>query len=313
MPRLLRTLAPALTAVPLSAALAVALVAAPAGAGPRAYPTTIDLPTGSMPEGIAAGPGDTFYAGARSDGAVYIGDAGTGTVRRLVKGDGEPAVGMQLDAVTGRLWVAGGTGGDVTAYDARTGRQLFRADLGSGLFLNDVTVTPEAVYVTDSRSNALVVVPTPGGALPADGTASRLVLQGVPAPAPGAFGPNGIRDLPDGDLVVVSQGVLYRVDLPTGTSTAIPVEGTVLRAGDGLELSGRTLYVVNGLGGNEVVELRFDEAYASAAFVRTLTAPELDRPTTGALLAGALYVVNGRFGTLAADPSAPVYVTRLPL
>lgn len=300
-----------LVAVP--AALALLAVPAPASAA-QEPPQTIPLVTGSMPEGISAGPGDTFFAGARRDGAVYVGDTSTGRLRTLVPPrQGEIAVGMLYDAEHRRLWVAGGTTGDVTAYDARSGRTLFTANAGTGRFLNDVTVTDDAVYVTDSRRAELVVVPTPDGALPAAGSFSLLPLTGAYV-QPAGFGANGIRDLPTGDLLLVSGGVLYRVDPATGAAAVVPQQGRALTAGDGLELTedGR-LYVVNGYGGNEVAVLQLDLAYTTTTALGTLTDPELDRPTTGALVGDALYVVNGRFGTIATQPDAPVYVTRLPV
>lgn len=89
--------------------------------------------------------------------------------------------------------------------------------------------------------------------------------------------------------------------------------GAALTAGDGLTLDGLTLYVVNGYGGNEVVELRLAPDYSSTTVVRVLRDSDFDRPTTAALVAGDLYVVNGRFGTLRTDPAAPVQVVRLDL
>ena len=301
-----------LAAVPLALALAVCVLGAPASAGPKPGPDTIPLVTGSLPEGISAGPGKTFFAGARSDGAVYVGNTRNGKLRTLVRGEpGEVAVGLLYDEATKRLWVAGGTTGDVTAYDARSGRELFTVNTGTGRFLNDVAVTPDAVYVTDSTRAELVVVPTPGGRLPAPGTATVLPLTGDYV-QPRGFGANGIRALPDGDLLLVSGGRLYTVTT-AGVTDQVEVTGGALTAGDGLVLSGSTLYVVNGFGGDEVVVLRLADDAGSATVTGVLTSPGLDRPTTGALVGGSLYVVNGRFATLSRDPGAPVSVTRLPL
>lgn len=153
MSRLTRTLAVA----PVAVALSTALLAAPtaASAAPDSRPDRIDLETGSMPEGIAAGPDGTgtFFAGTRRDGAVYRGQVDRDEIVPFVAGDDEPAVGMLYDERVDLLWVAGGTGGDVTAYDATTGAEVFVAETGEGRFLNDVAITEDAVYVTDSRSN----------------------------------------------------------------------------------------------------------------------------------------------------------------
>jgi hypothetical protein len=306
--RLVRALAVGLPALALALTPLV-----PAHAGDRSDGRdTIALVTGSQPEGISAGPGDTFFAGARNGGAVYVGDVETGRLRTLVPTrSGEVAVGLLYDASTRRLWVAGGSTGDVTAYDARTGRVLFTAYTGSGRFLNDVAVTKGAVYVTDSRTAEIVVVPLGRrSALPAPGTFRTLAVTGDYV-QPQGNGLNGIRVLQTGDLVVVSGGRLYAVDRRTGKADLIVQRGRALTAGDGLVLHGRTLYVVNGYGGNEVVVLRFARDFGSTQARGRLTDSRLDRPTTGALIDGDLYVVNGRFQTLEKNPDAPVHVVRL--
>lgn len=305
MSRLTRTLTAAAGAAGLSAALVVAPSPAVAAAGPD----RIDLVTGSMPEGIAAGPGTTFFAGARSDGAVYAGDVTTGVVELLVAGDGEgPAVGLLYDARSGLLWVAGGNGGDITAYDAETGEVVFRQVVEGAGFLNDLVITDDAVYVTDSFRNRLTVITLDSQAFPDE--SRQLVLSGDYV-QPAGFGANGIRELPSGDLVLVSGGVLYAVDPATGTADIIEVSGRQLAGGDGLVIDGSTLYVVNGYGGDEVAVLRLSADSGSAQAVGVVRAQELDRPTTGAIVDGALYVVNGRFQTLGQNPEAAVYVTKL--
>jgi sugar lactone lactonase YvrE len=293
---------------------ALALAATPltaASAAPKPGPDVIPLVTGSMPEGISAGPGETFYAGARSDGAVYVGNTRNGKLRTLVRGEqGEVAVGLLYDAATKRLWVAGGSSGDVAAYDARSGREVFTVALGAGHFLNDVAITPTAVYVTDSTRAELVVVDLGRDGTP---TGTRTLALSGEYVQPTGFGLNGIRALPTGDLLVVSGGVLYVVDPATGIAEVVEQQGRALRAGDGLTLDGRTLYVVNGYGGNEVVVLELAPDFGSTTVRGVLTDSDLDRPTTAALVDGDLYVVNGRFGTIATNPDAPVQVVRLDL
>ena len=94
-------------------------------------------------------------------------------------------------------------------------------------------------------------------------------------------------------------GRLCAVDPRTGVADRIAVSGArQLSAGDGLEVRGRTLYVDNGDGGDEVVVLRLsgDGRSATTTGVIAERRPEQpDRPTTAALVAGSLYVVNGRF------------------
>jgi len=309
----------------LLAALALAVVPlSPAAAhDARHRPDTISLQTGSLPEGITTGPDHTVFAGARRDGAVRQYSTRTGALLRTVVAprEGEVAVGLLYDKRSGRLFVAGGATGDLTVYDARNGAVLYTANTGAGRFINDVTVTRDAAYFTDSTARQLFVVPLGRkGALPKDGVFASLTLGGDYV-QPAGFGLNGIRDLPNGDLLVVSGGVLYTVSPRTGVADRIEQTGRALSGGDGLELKGRTLYVVNGYGGDEVVQLRLGKGYTSTTVTRVLdesnTTSDLDRPTTGALVDGDLYVVNGRFGTIGASGNGgatlPFTVSRLEL
>ena len=134
-----------------------------------------------------------------------------------------------------------------------------------------VVVTREAVYVTDSGRDALVVLPLGRDGRPTGGV-EQLPLTGDYV-QPTGFGANGIRALPGGDLVVVSGGVLYAVDASTGVADVIEVSGRQLSGGDGLELRGRTLYVVNGYGGDEVVVLRLSGDGRSATILKALETP----------------------------------------
>jgi streptogramin lyase len=297
-----------------AAALSAGLLVTPAAAAPPSGVGQVDLVTGSKPEGIAAGPAGTFFAGARTDGAIYSGDVRTGTLTPLVPGaPGSAAVGLFYDDRSGLLWVAGGgpgarTGtGTVTAYRGSTA--IYTRTIAGAGFLNDVVVTERAVYFTDSFRAALVVVPLGADGAPAGEPFLRSL--GGEYVQPAGFGANGIRELPTGDLVLVSGGVLYAVDPVTGVADVIEVRGRQLTAGDGLVLDGSTLYVVNGYGGDEVAVLRLSADATRAQAVGVIRSAALDRPTTGALVDGSLYVVNGRFDTLATTPDAPVYVTRL--
>src|SRR2546430_12581709 len=85
-----------------------AAVAAPAGDG--TFPTTIALPDGFPPEGIAID-GHLAYFGSRLDGSIYRADLRTGTGAVLSKGPGSPSLGLKIDQ-RGRLIVARSNGGD---------------------------------------------------------------------------------------------------------------------------------------------------------------------------------------------------------
>lgn len=289
------------SACALLPALALALLPLSPAASSEG-PDTIALQTGSLPEGITTGPGDTFFAGARKDGAVRQYSTLTGEVLRTLVAprQGEVAVGLLYDAASERLFVAGGGTGDLTVYDARDGSVLLALNAGSGRFVNDVTVTREGAFFTDSTRGELLVLPFgPRGELP--DALEVLALSGEYV-QPAGFGLNGIRDLPNGDLLTVSGGRLYVVDPDTGAADRVEQAGRALTGGDGLELVGRTLYVVNGYGGDEVVQLRLEKGFGSTTVTDVLdqadTPSDLERPTTGALVGGDLYVVNGRFGSI---------------
>ncbi|NAZ77825.1 hypothetical protein GTQ99_20780, partial [Kineococcus sp. T13] len=270
-------------------------------------PETIALPTGSLPEGIARGCGTTFYAGSRADDDAAVGDLRTGGTRQLVAGvEGRVAVGMTYEARADRLWVAGGATGAVTAYDGSTGQELGRWVVPGSGFLNDVEVTREGVYVTDSAVQRLVVIPLGRhGALPAPDGARTLPITGDLVYGTG-FNANGIRAY-RGALIVTqsSTGDLFRVDPRTGASDRIEVSGRDLTAGDGLVLRGRTLHVVFGFSTDSAAVVRLSRDGRTAEVVGEVGDPDLDRPTTGVLAAGALWLVNGRFEV--ADPASAEY------
>ena len=288
-----------LLSVAAAPALALAL-AAPGAAAPARFPDLVPLPDASSPEGISAGPGSSFFAGSLADGSIYRGDVRTGRGAVLVPGEpGGSAVGLQFHKPTGLLWVAGGTTGTVTAYDASTGERVVRYQVPAGAaprFLNDVEVTTDGVYVTDSRNAELVVLRTPDRDVPSE--VELLPLTGDFVQGPG-FGANGIRSLPGGDVLIVSAGELLRVDVQTGVADRFEqTGGEDLTSGDGLQLRGDTLYVVYGFMRDSVAVVDLDVAAGSYAVTGELQDDDLERPTTGVLTAGSLYVVNGKFNTV---------------
>ncbi|GAA5765732.1 hypothetical protein [Streptosporangium roseum] len=66
----------------------------------------------------------------------------------------------------GRLFVAGGTGGDACVVDTRTGRVLAYYRLATGpAFVNDVILTQGAAWFTDSTNPVLYKLPLRDGQL----------------------------------------------------------------------------------------------------------------------------------------------------
>ena len=291
------------------------------GAGHQGnFPASIALPNGFRPEGVTSGPGKIFYAGSVSDGRIWRGDLRTGAGGLL-----SPAVagrslrGMQYDERTRLLWVVGSdaTVAKVWALNPDSGAVVRTITVPGGLFLNDLVVTRRAVWVTDSFADRLTRFALTDGYGGGTGEPTFVAITGAwPATKPNTFGANGIRQLPDGKLVLDNSaaGGLYVVARGTGVATAIPVTGGAITSGDGLELRDKTLYVVRGSGKSDVSVLRLkrEDGVWRARFKGVLTSPELDVPSTGTIAAGALYVVNARFGNPTPD-TATYSVTRLPL
>ncbi|MEO6715059.1 MAG: superoxide dismutase, partial [Mycobacteriales bacterium] len=276
----------------LSVAVGLPAEAARAHTTGTRFPARIELPNGLQPEGITAGRGTTLFAGSLANGAIWRVDAKTGALSPLVAGiAGRVAVGMDHENRANRLWVAGGPTAAVTVYDATTGAELARYTIAGAGFLNDLTVTRDAVYVTDSQVQRLVVIPLrTGAALPAQGAVFTLPLTGDIAFVAGAFNANGIVATPGGRWLIVVQTAtssLFRVDTRTGATQLITLTGGTLTSGDGLVLRGRTLYVVRGTT-NAIVKIRLGGRLTAGRVVATLTAPGLDVPTTATFVAGRL-------------------------
>ena len=205
------------------AVLAFVLAPWPATAAPPDnFPDQIDLPNGFFPEGIESGRGTSFFVGSLIDGAILRGDLRTGSSAVLAPGaTGRASLGIAYEAARNRLWVAGGGPGfnagvgDVRVYDASSG-ELLATFLPPGPVgaLNDVAITHDAVYVTDSFNAQLVKIPLPAdGSLPPTNSATLLPVTGDFVQTPGVANLNGIV-AKSGVLIVAqsSTGKLFRVD-----------------------------------------------------------------------------------------------------
>jgi sugar lactone lactonase YvrE len=281
-------------------ALAGGAVAAPAAGAHEsrgAFPAVIPLPNGFQPEGIATGPGGTFYAGSLANGAIYRGSVVTGRGSVFIAGvEGSSVNGLEVSG--GKLFAAGGRSGQVRVYDTRSGRLLSSTQVGApgSSFVNDVVVTRNAAYFTDSLLPTLYVLPIGrNGRL---GEVWTLPLTGDLQYATG-FNANGIEASPDGRTLIVVQsnkGLLFTVSARTGVTREIDLGGASVTNGDGLLRRGDRLYVVrNQL--NQIAVFDLGRGYRSARLVRTITDPDFQVPTTIDSFGPVLYAVNARFGT----------------
>jgi sugar lactone lactonase YvrE len=280
----------------------------------RPFPEVIPLPDGFRPEGIAIGPGTTFYVGSIPTGAIYSGDLRTGEGSLLAQpAEGRAAIGLSLDQGSRRLFVAGGPTGQGFVYDTATGDLIAEYQLTdqTATFVNDVVATNDAAYFTDSQQPVIYRVAIgPGGALAP--SAETIPLGGEFEFVPGAFNLNGIDATPDGKtLVVVSSalGALYTVDPTTGVAEQIDLGGAPVTAGDGLLLDGKTLYVVqNRL--NQIAVIELDADLSSGEVVRAITDPDFVVPTTIAEFGNRLYAPNAKFG-MPMGPDTPYEVVQV--
>ncbi|GAA1626058.1 SMP-30/gluconolactonase/LRE family protein [Actinoplanes couchii] len=271
--------------------LAVTVTAAPAVAAPTsAYPRTITLPSGFQPEGIAIGDKPYAYFGSRADGDIYRADLRTGRGSILTEGPSTASLGLKIHG--GRLFVAGGAGGDARVIDLRTGAVVKSYQLrpaGPDTFINDVVITRGAAWFTDSRSATLFKVPL---SLPA--AAQEVPLTGDFQLQPGVINANGISATPDGRGLIIVQsgtGFLFRVSF-AGVTSRIDLGGETVVNGDGLWLRGKNLYVVQ----NRLNVIAKVDLGAGRVVSRTGD-PGFDVPTTIAEYGKRFYLPNARFTT----------------
>ncbi|MCA9264828.1 MAG: hypothetical protein KDA60_13305 [Planctomycetales bacterium] len=291
------------------------------------WPETISLPEGFEPEGIELGRGHEFFAGAFSfssflgplvrqnhptslfAGAIYKGDLQTGQGAVLVKPTGRPIAGLSYDVRTDNIYAAVGDattiGGPLTnfgvvVYNGTTGAKVDEIIFGDGVGINDILVTKSAVFGTDSGRPVIYKIPLEGGGrLPSQPTYEEIELTG---PQVGARN-NGLVGSFDGnDLVVINDasGILHHIDTKTGAATVISVDGdqTSFPSGDGLFLSGRTLYIMQNqaslpdeVGKIAVVQLSGD--LSKGTFVKDIENDDLFKtPTTIIGFGDSIYAIN---------------------
>ncbi|WP_167041119.1 superoxide dismutase [Salinibacterium sp. ZJ454] len=293
-----RTLSAAALGALLIAAGTSAALAAPQ-APPGHAEDVIALPDGFQPEGIAIGQHGTGYVGSLVDGDVYVFDVRTGEEITTLEGPGTPSLGLKVDD-QGQLFIAGGPTGSARVVDAATGDLLQSYTLTSApSIVNDVVVTCDAAWFTDSQQAQLYKLPLgKDGALPESDAIEVVPLSGDWVQQEG-FNANGIEETPDHEALLVIQtntGILFRVDPETGDATVVDLDGVVLTDGDGLLVVGRTLYVVQNFL-NTVAVIRLDAAGTSGELVDQRTDSDFQVPTTIAKFRDGLYLPNARFDT----------------
>lgn len=277
------------------------------------FPSVIDLPAGSFPEGLAVGRGSTFFVGSIADGSIYKGDLRTGEYAPLT----EPAgffttLGLNVDQ-RNRVWVAGAVTGTGRVYDGATGDLLATYQFPAGPWtINDVIVTPKAAWFTDSGTTKAGCPPYcgtprlfkvtlgPDGELPDPGDPASVAEVVVYVDDVAFSNLNGIETMPGGAELIVAHttaGALYRVDPDTGEATLVygpPTNDPLVRP-DGIVRLGRTIYVVENAAGRIAV-IDIDPSSGLGTLIEHLPVPGAQTPATAALFGSAVYTVDARLG-----------------
>ena len=280
-------------------AAVLAALTAPAAPAVAKHPDEqIVLPGATGAEGIAKGAGATFYAGDLFAGDIFRGNLQRGTAELFVDAPaGRMAVGMAVDLRHRLLFVAGGFDGTAHVYDTRTGATVATVQLTTTqpALINDVAVTRQGAWFTDSAQAQLYFVPiSAGGAL---GAPRTLQLSGPAADDSYEVNNNGIQATPNGKTLIVAhsgQGALNVVDPATGASRMIA--GVSVPSVDGILLEGGELYAVQNFL-NQIAVVRLSPDLTSGTVTKLITSDLFQIPTTVARFGDRLATVNAKFDT----------------
>jgi len=247
---------------------------------------------------VAAWAGNTFFAGDLFAGDIFRGDVRAGTASLFIDAPaGRQALGMKVDVAHHLLFVAGGFTGQAYVYDTRTGATVATYQMGTpgSSIINDVALTPQGAWFTDSAQAHLLFVPVSGNGQP--GAFVTLPVTGPAADTGDAFNLNGIAATPSGHTLIVAHSgnaELYTVDPQTGASALIA--GVSVPNVDGIVLRGRDVWAVQNFS-NQITRWRLDAHLTSGVLAQTITSPLFEVPTTAALFGNVLAAVNAKFDT----------------
>ena len=301
-----------LTKLVPAAVIMLALPFLSASAGEKPFPTIVPALEYSLPEGFAIGKGHTAYNGS-VDGSIYKMDlrSGKGAVLNPQETP-DPfdclKLGMRVDSRTNNLFVAGCWYESLLVYDADTGEVKAEYQLGPIFesLVNDLAITNDAVYVTDSFLPYIYRLPlAKNGGLPPNAvgvTTIDLPPEFIMDWEGFCCGGNGIVATPNGKTLIIGHSLLsalYRVNPATGDVVEIEVSPPLTGFLDGLVMHGRTLYIMNpDWELVQVVEL--DKEMLTGEFVGTMYDSNMSGVASGALFGKSLYVNNAHY-------DAPVY------
>jgi Cu-Zn family superoxide dismutase len=257
-----------------------------------------------FPEGIATERGSrAFFVGSTTDGTIFRGDVREPALVPWAPGgaDGRTtAVGLKADG-RGRLFVAGGATGKLFVLSTRDGstRQVLGETPAppTQTFLNDIALTRDAAYVTDSQRPILFRAPLGRRGEPTGVLEPWLDFTGTALEYLPGFNLNGIVPARGGRILLVIQsntGKLFRIQTRTKAVSEVDLGGATLTNGDGLLLRGRTLYVVRNRQ-EQIVPVRLSGTLSRGRVGNAITSDALRYPTTIASDGRRLLAVNAQF------------------
>jgi hypothetical protein len=288
----------AVMGVVLATVIAMALLVAPATADQA--DEAIVLPGATGTEGVATLNGQTFFAGDLLTGDIFRGTVNQGTAAKFIDAPpGRFAAGMKADTSDRLLFVAGGPTGAGYVYDTITGEPVTSYQFQTPptpTFINDVALTRDGAWFTDSNQALLYFVPVVDG-LPSSSFTTR-ALSGPAADLSGAFNNNGIEAVRGGSMLVVAHsgnGVLNLVDAATGASATIA--GVSVANVDGILMKGSHEVFAAQNADNLISVWKLSSDYGSGTMEKTITSPLFEFPTTIAPFGSRLAVANAKFDT----------------
>ncbi|MFJ1870580.1 SMP-30/gluconolactonase/LRE family protein [Streptomyces chartreusis] len=292
-----RLVAPALAAATLLTCAAAVPTAGACRSLPDRY--VVSRAEGVLPEGIDVRPDGAMYVSSDGTGALYRGRV-TSPQMRPFRADGATARGSSRGIHTDRTGRVFSVGKGRLTVHAPDGRLLDAVGAPDGPLgapdLNDLVVTPDAVYVTDWANPVVLRAPLDGGKVGA--LEPWADVRGAFPGFPDRYWLlNGIVADPTGrTLLVASNGTeaVWHIDTATREVSRLDLGDTSFGA-DGMVLHGRNLYAVLNYGAPHGVYIaRLDAQLRSGTVVHRMTGDRFDLPTTLARHDCRLYVVNSQ-------------------
>ncbi len=296
------------------------------GTGRSDLPGTYVVSTseGVLPEGIDVTPTGRLLVTSSANGDVFVGDVATPSLRVLVSGVEQgrtSALGVHTDS-RGRVFVAHPDGFDVLdTSGALVARRTVPEDRAGAAYLNDLVITHDAVYVTDSNLALVWRASLVGNRI---GELEPWLDAGSLRPdfQPGWFYLNGIVASPDGRRLLVSAqglGALIRVDVPTHAASFVVMDGSIFGnfGPDGMVLEGDVVRGVLNYGapatGEGLYAARLRDDWRSGTVVAHVTDAGFSTPTTVARSGDRYLVVNSQLDTAPGAPPWTVVAVADPL